>query len=139
MLTLKIIYLTIYWLEAVLTVALMRRYGIDYEGNPFARWVARKAGRYAIFLFPLVFGTFFALIIQHVLFVVGFIAFHLFFLIDHIMVWRCSDRDFDKEVYKAIEVSKANAKSEIRAIIITVPIGAAVIFLAIFAYHNLTT
>lgn len=98
-----------------------------------------RGGRYPIFLLPLVFGSFIALIIGNTWFLLGFIAFHLFFLLDHIIVWRRSDPEFDKQVYAAIEASNASAKSEIRATLIAIPVGAVVIFLAIVTYHHLAS
>lgn len=93
MIILKIVYLFIYSIEAVVTVFLIKKYGSKYESNVFARYLADKFSPNLLLFFPFFIGSMFVLLANSIWIFVILICFHGYFLLNHLLVIYASKTD----------------------------------------------
>ena len=135
MITAKIVYLAVFWLEALLTFVLVRRYGSNYEANPLARWTVKRLGPFALFLYPLLVGTGLAVIAGHIFIILALIAYHGYFLIEHILVFVNRARLNDEKVKAYIFREVENSNSATTYTIIGIITATALVMGMILGYH----
>lgn len=134
LLALKAVYLGVYWLEAILTVVLIRRHGVFYEGNPVARRLAARFGPNSLFLFPLVIGSFWVTLLDYSIVFVIFILFHSVFLLDHIHSLKNADQ-IKRDIFAGMELARANERSELKVMIASIIVTPTILIGMLAAYH----
>ncbi|MGX6646434.1 hypothetical protein ACWCOP_00655 [Maricaulaceae bacterium MS644] len=89
---LKLAYSFIYLAETAITIHLVKRLGLRYGMNIFARALAETFSPYALFLLPLALGTFVVAMADFELVIMFFVAVHGWYLANHLIVWIVCER-----------------------------------------------
>ena len=139
MLFAKAAYLLIYWLEAIFTVVLVRRYGEFYEANPLARWLIKTFGVFAVFLLPIFVGTVVVLFVDFWLVIIALTLMHGFFLLEHMVLFVRRKRYNDEKVRAYVESEADEPKVEFTRYTIAIFAGFVLVMCGLVTYHFVTT